>query len=373
MSTAEKMWLSLRWLPAYLWQRVSRPRPPRGAHLIIAIADHFEPSIDPDAPGRFAPAEVQMHRLEHWIREYPRANAAWPDADGRPLVHTYFFPAEQYDAAQLDRLAQFCSAGWGEVEVQLHHGIAAPDTSANTRRQLEQFRDALVGHGCLSRWEGAGPPRYAFVHGNWALANSAQGRYCGVDDEMQILADTGCYADFTLPAAPSPAQVPKINSLYECGLPLTQRAPHRTGRDLEAGRAPSIFPLIVQGPLMLDWGRRKKGVFPRLENSEISGGNPPTPGRLRLWLQAGIGVRGRPDWVFLKLHCHGMDPRDEAAMIGPARSQFLKEWAEFAQNTGAKLHYTSAREMVNIALAACDGREGNPADYRDYRLRLIRS
>jgi len=27
--------------------------------------------------------------------------------------------------------------------------------------------------------------------------------------------------------------------------------------------------------------------------------------------------------------------------------------------------------MVNIVLAACDGREGSPGDYRDYRLRLI--
>jgi len=113
-------------------------------------------------------------------------------------------------------------------------------------------------------------------------------------------------------------------------------------------------------------------VFPRLENSEISGKNPPTPARLRMWLQAGIAVRGRPDWVFLKLHCHGMDPRDEPAMTGPLRSGFLREWAEFAKDTGAKLHYTSAREMVNIALAACDAREGNPGDYRDYRLRLIR-
>jgi hypothetical protein len=28
--------------------------------------------------------------------------------------------------------------------------------------------------------------------------------------------------------------------------------------------------------------------------------------------------------------------------------------------------------MVNIILAACDGRDGSPGDYRDYRLRRIR-
>jgi hypothetical protein len=29
------------------------------------------------------------------------------------------------------------------------------------------------------------------------------------------------------------------------------------------------------------------------------------------------------------------------------------------------------REMVNIALAACDGRENNPGECRDYRFRLV--
>jgi hypothetical protein len=28
--------------------------------------------------------------------------------------------------------------------------------------------------------------------------------------------------------------------------------------------------------------------------------------------------------------------------------------------------------MVNVILAACDGREGNPEDYRDYRLKRTR-
>jgi len=27
---------------------------------------------------------------------------------------------------------------------------------------------------------------------------------------------------------------------------------------------------------------------------------------------------------------------------------------------------------VNIALAACDGKSGNPGDYRDYRLKRVR-
>ena len=33
-----------------------------------------------------------------------------------------------------------------------------------------------------------------------------------------------------------------------------------------------------------------------------------------------------------------------------------------------KLHYVTAREMFNIAMAAIDGRSGNPNDYRDHIL-----
>ena len=38
-----------------------------------------------------------------------------------------------------------------------------------------------------------------------------------------------------------------------------------------------------------------------------------------------------------------------------------------------EVHFVTAREMVNIILAACDGLGGNPGEYRDYRLRAIGS
>ena len=369
----EKVRHNLRWLPAYGWQRIVR-RPPGGpVHLLFALADHFEPSFDPAAPGTYVEEGEQERRLEQWCREYPRVVDAWRDSDGRPFRHTYFYPAEQYKKPPIDRLAEHCHAGWGEIEIHLHHGVWTPDTAENTRTALVEFRDALVGHGCLSRLDGAGPPRYAFVHGNWALANSAGGRCCGVDEEMQILAETGCYADLTLPSAPHPAQVGKINALYECGLPLDRRAPHRRGRDLRCGRAPEIFPLIVQGPLLLTFPRGPRGwPVPNIENGALTTNNPPTMARLRLWRQAAITVHGRPDWLFIKLHCHGMDPRDEATMLGAPKRLFLRELIEGAQGGRQyHVHFLTAREMVNIVLAACDGREGNPGDFRDYRFKPI--
>ena len=369
---AGKLSYALRWLPTYAWQSLTR-RPPRGTvHLIIAMADHFEPAIVPGNGQARAPYQEQMRRLEFWCREYPRVFDRWRDPEGFPFVHTYFYPAEQYDHSLIDCLAQHCKAGWGDIEVHLHHGVDAPDTAENTRRLLVEFRDALAAdHGCLCYADGLGLPRYAFVHGNFALANSARGQACGVDSEMQILADTGCYADLTLPTgAFHPAQTAKINSLYECALPLHQRAPHRRGIDLKRGRTPQVLPLIVQGPLLLDHSRAR-GVG--IENGAITGSSPATLRRLQLWKRASISVEGRPDWLFIKLHCHGMDPTQADVMLGPPMQNFLRELVEGAAARNEIVHFVSAREMVNIMLAACDGRDGNPGEYRDYRLKRLQT
>jgi len=365
---------TMRWLPSYAWQRVARRTPRGSVHLMIVLADHFEPSIVPDRGSARAPQDEQERRVECWCREYPLAFNTWRDHEDRPFVHTYFYPAEQYDKILLQRLASLCQAGWGEIETHLHHGTSNPDTEENTHRQLLEFRNTLASeHGGLCYLDGTGPPRYAFVHGNYALANSAGGINCGVDSEMQVLAETGCYADLTLPPGPFyQTHVSKINSLYECSAPLSRRGAHRSGRDLEVGRRPQIFPLMVEGPLMLNVARLG-GRLIRVENGALATKNPPSLRRLTLWKQAAIAVKGRPDWLFIKLQCHGMDPRDKEFMLGEPMRLFLRELIENARQRSETVHFVSAREMVNIILAACDGREGNPGDYRDYRLKRFRN
>ncbi|CAA9331351.1 MAG: hypothetical protein AVDCRST_MAG40-1920 [uncultured Gemmatimonadaceae bacterium] len=373
-SRVRKGMRALKWLPGLVARRAAGRAAPRGpAQVVVAIADHYEPAYLPRLL-RFPTSEREQEaRVERWCRLYRSTADRQRDANGFPLVHTYFLPAEDLYPAVVERLVEFARAGYGELEVQLHHGIWQPDTAEATRATLEAFRDLLVAHGCLSRWNGVGAPRYGFVHGNWALANSNHGRYCGVDGEMQILADTGCYADFTMPSAPDPSQVGKTNSIYECTLPFGERAPHRAGRDLSVGRPPTRLPLIVQGPLALNFpehgGARR--LYPRIEIGEIASRVPPTVQRAEAWRSAGVTVDGRPDWLFVKLHCHGLgEPRWES-LITDERVELVEALQASAARRGDTLHFVSAREMVNIALAACDGREGSPSDYRDYRLQLI--
>jgi len=359
-------------VPPATWQAFKSPvRGP--VHLIVALADHFEPAIDPADGQKRVPRSEQERRLEWWAREYPKVVDDRRDHDGRPLVHTYFYPAEQYDAGLVEMLADHCHAGWGEVEVHLHHGFFHPDTAENTRRVLTEFRDHLAfRHRCLATEAASNQPRYAFVHGDFALANSVPGCCCGVDSEMQILADTGCYADLTLPTGVwHAAQVARINSVYECALPLDRAAPHREGRDLTAGRPPGIFPLIVQGPLVTDLRRSLRSARPVLDNGGITEANPATMHRCSLWKQAQVRVLGRPDWLFIKLHCHSMDPTQKDAVIAAGFRNFLTAFVGGAADRKETLHFVTAREMTNILLAACDGREGNPGAYRDYRFKRI--
>ncbi len=359
-------------MPAATWSAL-QPASRGPVHVILALADHFEPAIVPEDGQKRVSRSEQERRLEWWAREYPKVIDRHRDHDGRPLVHTYFYPAEQYDEGLLEMLAEHCHAGWGEVEIHLHHGVRHPDTAENTRREITEFRDRLAfRHRCLAVETDSSAPRYAFVHGNFALANSAGGPWCGVDSEMQILSETGCYADLSMPGAPwDEAQIEKTNSVYECSLPLDRRAPHRRGRDLETGRTPRIFPLLIQGPLIVDLQRAFRTFRPAFDNGTFTGVMTPTLHRFSLWKRARVRVLGRPDWLFIKVHCHGMDPTQKDAVIGEGFKAFLSGLVNGAAERKETLHFVTAREMANILLAACDGRTGDPGEYRDYRFKRI--
>jgi hypothetical protein len=371
-----KLAWSLPWLSRYpLWRarqclgRALERTKPR--HLILLVANHFEPCWNED--GAVLTCATQLARIEDWVRQARAVGRAVHDSDGTPFRHTYFYPAEQYQASLLEKLAELQTEGLGEIEIHLHHGVESPDNAVNCRKTLEEFRDVLAQeHKCLSRRNGVGPPMYGFVHGNFALANSAGGKYCGVDSEMQILAETGCYADFTLPAAPLQAQVPRINAIYLCGHPLDQRRPHRSGPSLTVGVEPKL-PVIFTGPLVFNWRRRVWGLpVPRLDDGVLADNYPLDHTRLRRWRGADIGVRGRPEWVFIKLYCHGFFPLDQAMAIGEPIRRFLEEVLEYGDRSGEyKVHFATAREAFNIAMAAVHGHSGEPGQYRDYLLRPL--
>lgn len=339
-----------KWLLPYFAQRLrSRSEPPR--HLVIAVCDHFEPFHATDRRGALA-------RIAHWREAFRKITDEFSDADGHPPKHSFFYPIEQYDEEVVSGISRICRETGSEAGIHLHHDN---DDAASLEQTLVEGRTRLQDHGLI------GPGgRYPFIHGNWALANShPEGRYCGVDDELGVLRRTGCYADFTLPSAPSPTQTPTINSIYYAtctGRPRSHGTGIDAGPETSSLRHEANRLLIIQGPLGLNWRNRKFGVLPRIENADLTGANPPSPGRLALWAILAPRLLSRPEVAFIKLHTHGAIERNSGALLGEP----IKAFHRHLKTLDAACHYATAREMTNIIHAFEDGHGGGPGEYRDY-------
>lgn len=353
-----------RWLGPYLATAGDRRDPPPGGrvHLLLAVCDHYEPKLGGADPAR------ARGRVRRWVDDYPRLFADLRDSDGRPPRHTFFFPAEEYEPEFLDGLAGLCRRGFGEVEIHLHHDN---DTADNLRRTLDDFKRRLNDrHGLLSRDRTTGDLAYGFIHGNWALDNSRpDGRMCGVDNELDVLRDSGCYADFTLPSAPSGAQTRTINRIYYAVGRPGRRKSHDAGLPVGAGPPPARGLMLIQGPLCLDWGKRKFGLLPGIENACIQGTQAPSTRRLASWLRCRVQVPARPDWYFVKLHTHGASEANMPVLLGEPMAAFHRALrARADRDPNFRFHYVAAREMYNLAKAAEAGHAGGVADARDFRL-----
>lgn len=350
-----------RWLLSYFVRAATQRklRPGDRVDLILCIADHYEPKLGG------APPERAQRRVDNWVRDYPRLFSTFQDSDGRPPRHTFFYPIEEYEPEYLDALSDLCRLGYGEVEVHLHHDN---DNAENLRRTLLDFKETLASrHGLLARDPITGEPVYAFIHGNWALDNSRpDGRWCGVNNELDVLRETGCYVDMTLPSAPSATQTRTINSLYYAVDDPDRPKSHDRGVAVGEGPVPPKSLMMIQGPLVLDWGRRRFGLIPRIENACLQGNQPAQIARLASWLSARIQVPSRPDWFFVKLHTHGASEENQAVLLGEPMVEFHRALAKrAADDPNFQYHYVSAREMYNLVRAAEDGWQGPVAEARD--------
>ena len=329
-------------------------------HIMFCFVDHYEPM------WKGADAKTQYNRVKEWRVRYPEMVNIHYDSDGRKPCHTFFYPEEEYKKEYLDLIQEICDMNIGEIEIHLHHDN---DTAEGLREKLNRFKktlhdnhNALVTEKDVIKW--------AFIHGNWALDNSLKsGRQCGVNNELLVLRETGCYADFTFPA-PCEAQPATINNIfYAKGIPNKSKS-YDQGVLVEVNKAATGDLMIIQGPLLWNWKNRKFGIIPRIENSDIRISNPPTKQRVDLWVEANIHVKGKPDWIFIKIHTHGAQETDMETLLGDDMSS-MHSYLEEKYNDGEEylLHYVSARELYNIVKAAEAGETGNPNQYRDYKLK----
>ncbi len=357
------------WLPDYarhLVRRARAPRPSGPRHLLFALCDHYEPLWG------HAPDDVGRARVDAWAQGYP-ALAEFRDSDGRPPRHGWFFPGEEYRPYFLDKLAGLVRAGLGEVEVHLHHD---GDTAATLAPRIEETLRTFAEHGHLSRAPARAPGgtnggtagrartpyQWAFIHGNWSLANGRpDGRWCGVDDELVLLHDLGCYVDLTFPSAPDPCQPDKVNQIYWPTGDLTKRRSYERGERARVGEHHDDRLLMITGPL----GFARKGLGVRIENGALTGDDPPSAERVATWIDQGIHIEGRPEWTFVKVHTHGAIEKTAASLLGDG-GRALHTALRGYMDRGWHLHYVTAREMYNVARAAMAGKTGDPSAYFDF-------
>jgi len=328
-------------------------------HLLFAFTDHYEPLWNNASPAQGSA------RVQAWHKGYPEMVSPFRDADGKPPRHSFFYPGEQYGPDYLEPLADLARRGFGEVEVHLHHD---GDTAATLRPALQEYLKLFANHGHLTR-DPDGRLRYAFIHGNWALANPMHdGRWCGVPEEVALLYDTGCYADFTFPSCPDESQPAIVNQIYWPEGDLTAARCYENGTPARVGERRNDRILMIEGPLSL--ARRPGKLLPtRIENGALTGDDPGTPSRVRSWVNQAIGVAGRPEWVFVKVYTHGAPEQHAASLLGEGgRMMHAELTTRYNDGKNWCLHYVTAREMYNIAIAAMDGRMGDPGQYRDYVL-----
>jgi len=175
----------------YLKDRVRKAvRTSRPKRVWVAITDHYEPL------GMSASVEGALGRVAMWRDKWPRiADDAPRDAAGQRPQYSFFYPQEEYRRDLLDGIAEIVRLGVGDVEVHLHH--------ENERREsfiqkITEYCHRLKNdHGLLREQEGR--TVFGFIHGNWALDNSLpDGKWCGLNGEIALLRDLGCYLDLKL-------------------------------------------------------------------------------------------------------------------------------------------------------------------------------
>ena len=323
------------WLPAYFsWQHEAFEQS-QPVHIYFCFVDHYEPL------WKTQDEQLGLERVQRWISEYPRLADQFRDSEGRVPQHSFFFPAEEYRPRYMDLLKDLCARGYGDMEIHLHHDR---DSEQNFIDTVEQFIATLQSHGFLQ--DRSARERFGFIHGNWCLDNSRRdGRWCGLNNELELLTRLGCYADFTYPSAPSETQPRMVNAIYYARDDARKPKSHNIGRPACVGVSPAHDELcLITGPLGLDFGSRKYGVIPRIENADVNGGIVADARRVRNWVRFGARVLGAPNHVFIKVHTHGTQEKVYDAVLGEqARGMYSALCA--LKGEGYRLHFVTAYEM----------------------------
>jgi hypothetical protein len=349
------------WFPSYAKDLISGrySRADQTKHMFVLVCDHWEPGS----------GEENLLGAEDWLDKFKKIAISHKDSQNRHFRYTWFYPIENFDSDILKLLSDATREGFGEVEVHWHHHH---DSSSVFERELQDAISAFTIAGALISAEND-KPQFAFIHGNWALDNSRPGK-CGINDEIAILQRNGCYADLTFPSLGFSSQPSTINRIYYA-IDTPEPKSHNSGETAKVGVDGSGL-MMIEGPLGLNF-RNMLILFENaaIDDSEGSGFSgrlrkPATysdyfkPHRVHLWNQIGVSIEGRREWVFVKLHAHGMQHKE--ILLGGELDAALSAIESYCYSRNIKLHYIVAREAYNLVKAAEQEVTGPPEDHYNF-------
>jgi hypothetical protein len=349
----EKLDHKYPWLKGYMAdQSRTKPVTVQGPkHILFSYVDHFEPH--------------DLETMNRWMKSYPATAEKHRDADGRHPQHTNFWYngnlKDKDIAVILRQLSELSYRGFGETELHLHHW---DDTEATLTKKMFHAIELSQQSGAMITAEAKPRTAFGFVHGRWSLDNSRGKGDCGVNNEITVLRKLGCYGDFTHPSWG--IMTPRtVNRFYYVTDDPEKPKSYDFGPEMEVGKPGLGDLLILEGPTVVHW----KGLKPRYDGGDITHTDLPTPERIKKWIETDIHVKGRPEWVFVRIYTHGVVPEDHEVVLGKW-AEDMYSYLEKNYNDGRKyvLHYVTSRETYNIAKAAEAGKSGNPKDYRDYEI-----
>jgi len=327
------------WVISYIKQMFNKKNVPKSKHIYFCLVDHYEPY--------FGGAEEEYARslVNKWVAEYRAVSSKHTDSYGKNPKHSYFYPIEEYDEVVINELYKICNEGLGDVDIHLHHD---DDTAENLLKTLNDFKELLFNKHGLLRKDEHDEIVYGFIHGNWALANSRPDKkWCGVDNEIEILLKSGCVFDMTMPSAPSDTQTKIINSIYLAKCDGKAKS-HDKGRKVKVGQWADKDELVmIQGPLAFNWKNRKFGIIPKIESGELSYDSPPKKGRVELWENCAVSIEGAEEHIFIKVYTHGLQVKNMKMFFDNGGFESLWNDLEdrYKDKEGYSLHYVDAWEM----------------------------
>ena len=206
---------------------------------------------------------------------------------------------------------------------------------------------------------------WGFVHGRWAL-NASDVRTCNITNEINILYNNGCVADFTMPAGRALCN-PPISGIYAIK-PINQARCYDTGKIIHKGSRllDNGVPFIMCYPstnyfyisldnLILKAGTTSKTYY----HSVVADDNEKAPEDPRVIIQEWILCSCVLDRsIIIKTHAHSMRPSfwqdDDGNLINNSPIFNYKQrermylLQEMCNENGVDFMYITARDLIDF-------------------------